>query len=103
MALRIYHSLLFSPPIVPALRLELRLFPPNAFGGEPSRSRRRVSASDSTVSLVAIGGSGADRGCEGTFRRVADIVDRRKWEVGDSLYSLLYLTLCMYILWYRYE
>jgi hypothetical protein len=76
MALRIHHSLFFNPPIVPALKLELRLLPPNALGGEPSRSRRRVSASDSTVSLVAIGGSGAERGCEGTFRRVADMMDK---------------------------
>jgi hypothetical protein len=72
---RIYHSLFFNPPIVPALRFELRLFPPKAFGGDPSRSRSRVSASDSTVSLVASGGSGAARGWEGTFRRVADIVE----------------------------
>jgi len=59
---RIYHSLFFNPPIVPALKLEFLLFPPNALGGEPSRSRSRVSASDSTLSLVASGGSGAERG-----------------------------------------
>jgi hypothetical protein len=74
MAARIYHSLFFNPPIVPALRFELRLFPPNAFGGDPSRSRSRVSASDSTLSLVASGGSGAERGWEGTFLLVADMV-----------------------------
>jgi hypothetical protein len=71
---RIYHSLFFNPPIVPALRFEFRLFPPNALGGEPCRSRSRVSASDSTLSLVASGGSGAESGWEGTFLLVADMV-----------------------------
>lgn len=74
MAASIYHSLFFNPPIVPALKFEFLLFPPNALGGEPSRSRSRVSASDSTLSLVASGGSGAERGWEGTFLRVADMV-----------------------------
>jgi hypothetical protein len=75
---KIHHSLRFKPPIVPALKLELRLFPPKALGGDPSRSLKRVSASDSTVSLVVVarGGSGAESWWEGTFRRVgADIVE----------------------------
>jgi hypothetical protein len=80
---RIYHSLFFNPPIVPALKFEFRLFPPNALGGEPSRSRSRVSASDSTLSLVASGGSGAERGCEGTFLLVADMVGvLREWSLA---------------------
>jgi len=94
-ATRIYHSLFFNPPIVPALRFEFLLFPPNAFGGDPSRSRSRVSASDSTWSLVASGGSGAERAWEGTFRRVADMLSglgRRK----DGLCPLLYLCTTKY-------
>jgi hypothetical protein len=81
---RIYHSLFFKPPIVPALRFEFLLFPPNALGGEPSRSRSRVSASDSTLSLVASGGSGAERGWEGTFLRVADMVGVLESRVESS-------------------
>ena len=92
---RIYHSLFFKPPIVPALRFELRLFPPNAFGGELSRSRSRVSASDSTLSLVASGGSGAERGWEGTFLRVADMVGVYGEVEGECTSSLLSIYTCM--------
>jgi len=95
MAARIYHSLFFNPPIVPALRFEFLLFPPNALGGDASRSRSRVSASDSTLSLVASGGSGAERGWEGTFLRVADMVGVYGEVEGECTSSLLSIYTCM--------